>query len=195
MLWYSKSTDKAVSIMQEIKQKAADIAKNQLNLATYQIREIRPEDLPSPSANDFVVGVAANQATTTVTRKVQSNSLVIIAGFYCPDVNNNVLGIESTDLEQPYDVSLGHGAGAPILKHVWFSRGTELIRKWPLCPVYADEDGACVTEGYVIYYPDDVINIVFYAKDQMTIDQISQTWYLGISLLPPGGLRSTEAST
>lgn len=192
MLWYSKSTDKAVSIMQEIKQKAADIARNQLNLATYQIREIRPEDLPAPSANDFIVGIAANQATQVVTRKINSNSLLIIAGFYCPDVNNNIVGIDSTDLEQPYDVTGGHGV--PILKHVWFYRGTELIRKWPLCPVYADEDGACVTEGYVIYYPDDVATIYFYAKDQMTVDQISQTWFLGIALLPPGGIRATEPS-
>ena len=50
MLWYSGKTDKAVSIMQEIKQKAVDIAKAQLNLATYQIREIRPEDLPSQAS-------------------------------------------------------------------------------------------------------------------------------------------------
>ena len=193
MLWYNKRTDKAVSVMQEVKQKAADIAKTQLNLATYQIREIRPEDLPSPSANDFIIGIAANQATRRVTRKVQSNSLVIIAGFYCPDVKNNIHGIESTDLEQPYDVTAG--LGVPILKHVWFYRGTELIRKWPLCPVYADADAACVTEGYIIYYPDDVIDIYFYAKDQKTTDQLSQTWYLGISLLPPGGTRSTESVT
>jgi len=191
MLWFSKSTVKAVSIMQEVKQKLADIAKNQLNLATYQIREIRPEDLPSPSVTDFIVGIAANATRRQVQRVMQSNSVLIIAGFYCPDVKNNISYIASTDLEQPYDVTAGYGV--PILKHVWFYRGTELIRKWPLCPVYADEDGACVTEGYVIYYPDDVVNIYFYAKDIMTIDQISQTWYLGAVLLPPGGTQITQA--
>lgn len=187
MLWFSKKTDKAVSIMQEIKQKAADIAKNQLNLATYQIREIRPEDLPSPSANDFIVGFAANTATRTVIRKVQSNSIVIIAGFYAPDVKNNISLIDPTgtgdSLEQPYDVIWGHGRAT--VKHVWFYRGTDLIRKWPLCPAFADEDGAVVTEGYVIYYPDDVIHIIFYAKDVLTIEQLSQLWYLGIVLTPP----------
>ena len=196
MLWFSKKTDKAVSIMQEIKQKAADIAKNQLNLATYQIREIRPEDIPSPSVNDFIVGFAANAATRRVTRKVQSNSIVIIAGFYAPDVKNNISFIDPTgtgdSLEQPYDVTSGYGRAT--VKHVWFYRGTELIRKWPLCPAFADEDAAVVTEGYIIYYPDDVMDIYFYVKDQMTVEQISQLWYLGICLLPPGAIRATEAS-
>ena len=196
MLWFSKKTDKAVSIMQEIKQKAADIAKNQLNLATYQIREIRPEDLPSPSANDFIVGFAANTATRRVVRKVQSNSIVIIAGFYAPDVKNNISLIDPTgtgdSLEQPYDVTWGYGRAT--VKHVWFYRGTDLIRKWPLCPAFADEDAAVVTEGYVIYYPDDVIDIIFYCKDVITVEQLSQLWYLGIVLTPPGAIRATEAS-
>jgi len=193
MLWYSSKTDKAVSVMQEVKQMAVDIAVNQLRLAQYQIREIRPEDLPSPSTTDFTVTVAANQASRTITRKIQSNSLIIIAGFYCPDVKNNITGILPTaplTAGQPFDVTLGHGN--PILKHVYLSRGTELIRRWPLCPVYADDDGAKVTEGYVIYYPDDVATIQFFAKEQATIDQVSQTWYLGIALLPPGGTNATE---
>ena len=192
MLWYSVRTAKAVSVMQEIKQMAVDIAVNQLRLAQYQIREIRPEDLPSPSVVDFTVTIAANAASRVVIRRLQSNSLIIIAGFYCPDVKNNIQGIlpTGTDEEpQPFEVTLG--TGNPILKHVWFTRGTELIRRWPLCPVYADADGAKVTEGYVIYYPDDVARIEFFAKDQATIDQVSQTWYLGIALLPPGGTTAT----
>ncbi len=200
MLWYSVRTAKAVTVMQEIKQMAVDIAVNQLRLAQYQIREIRPEDLPSPSVVDFTVTIAANAASRVVVRRLQSNSLIIIAGFYCPDVKNNITGILPTELTaghegeetypQPFEVTLGHGN--PILKHVWFTRGTELIRRWPLCPVYADADGAKVTEGYVIYYPDDVAIIQFFAKDQATIDQVSQTWYLGVSLLPPGGTTATE---
>jgi hypothetical protein len=193
MLWYSGKTDKAVSIMQEIKQKAVDIAKAQLNLATYQIREIRPEDLPSPSVNDFAIGIAAGQATRNVTRKVSSNSIIIIAGIYAPDVKNNMNYTTGTALEQPWTITAGFGI--PTLKHIWFFRGTELIRKWPLCPVYADEDAKCVTEGYIIYYPDDVINIFWYAKEQMTVDQISQDWYLGIALLPPGATSATIAQT
>lgn len=193
MLWYSGKTDKAVSIMQEIKQKAVDIAKAQLNLATYQTREIRPEDLPSPSVNDFAIGIAAGQATRNVIRKVSSNSIIIIAGIYAPDVKNNMNYITGTALEQPWTVTTGFGM--PTLKHVWFYRGTELIRKWPLCPAYADEDGKVVTEGYIIYYPDDVINIFWYAKEQMTVDQISQDWYLGIVLLPPGATSATTAQT
>jgi len=193
MLWYSGKTDKAVSIMQEIKQKAVDIAKAQLNLATYQIREIRPEDLPSPSVNDFAIGIAAGQATRNVLRKVSSNSIIIIAGVYAPDVKNNMNYITGTALEQPWTIAAGFGI--PTLKHVWFFRGTELIRKWPLCPAYADEDGKVVTEGYVIYYPDDVISIFWYAKEQMTVDQISQDWYLGICLLPPGATSATIAQT
>ena len=196
MLWYSVRTDKAVSVMQEVKQMAVDIAVNQLRLAQYQIREIRPEDLPSPSTVDFTVTVAANQASRTVTRRVLSNSVIIIAGFYCPDVKNNITGILPTGTEthpQPFEVTLG--TGNPVLKHVWFSRGTELIRRWPLCPVYADADGAKVTEGYVIYYPDDVAIIQFFAKEQQTIAQVSQTWYLGVALLPPGAQNSTELVT
>ena len=179
--------------MQEVKQMAVDIAVNQLRLAQYQIREIRPEDLPSPSTTDFTVTVAANAASRTVTRKIQSNSLIIIAGLYCPDVRNNITGILPTaplTAGQPFDVTLG--TGNPILKHVYLSRGTELIRRWPLCPVYADGDGAKVTEGYVIYYPDDVATIQFFVKEIATIDQVSQTWYLGIALLPPGGTNATE---
>lgn len=194
MLWYPLRSDKAVSVMQEIKQKAADIATNQLNLASYQIREIRPEDLPSPSTTDFTITIAANAATRTVTRRVNSNSLLIICGFSCPDVRNNISGILPTaplTAGQPFTVTAG--TGVPILKHVWVTIGTELIRKWPFCEVYASEDGAMVTEGYIIAYPDDVIELVFYAKDQATIDQVSQTWYIGVSLLPPGATRATEA--
>jgi len=189
--------------MQEIKQMAVDIAVNQLRLAQYQIREIRPEDLPSLSTVDFTVGVAANQTSVTVRRRVLSNSIIIIAGFYCSDVKNNMRGILPTGLTpedepdptdpQPFILTVGHGK--PVFKHVYFSRGTELIRRWPLCPVYADSDGAKVTEGYVIYYPDDVARIDFFSKDQLTIAQISQTWYLGIALLPPGAQTATEAVT
>lgn len=193
MLWYSGDTDKAVSVMQEIKQKAVDIAKTQLNLATYQLREIRPDDLPSPSTIDFTVYFAAASATRTVNRRMNSNSILIIAGIYAPDVKNNITRIASTGGEQPFDVTAG--LGVPIVKMIWLSRGTELIRKWPICPVYADEDGKCVTEGYVIYYPDDVVNIVWYAKDVMTHDQISQCWYLGVTLLPPGSTSATTAVT
>ena len=192
MLWYSARTAKAVSVMQEIKQMAVDIAVNQLRLAQYQIREIRPEDLPTPSTTDFTVTVAAGSPSVTVTRRMQSNSLIIIAGFYCPDVRNNMSGITPTaplTAGQPFTVTLG--AGMPILKHVYLSRGTELIRRWPLCPVYADQDAAKVTEGYVIYYPDDVAIIQFFAKEQSTLDQVSQTWYLGIALLPPGATTAT----
>lgn len=194
MLWYPLRTAKAVSVMQEIKQLAVDIAVNQLRLAQYQLREIRPEDIPSPSTTDFTVTVAANQASRQIVRKVQSNSLIIIAGLYCPDVRNNITGILPTaplTAGQPFTVTLG--TGNPILKHVHIFRGTELIRRWPLCPVYAGAEAACVTEGYVIFYPDDVMDIRFYAKDQATIDQVSQTWYLGITLLPPGGTSATEA--
>lgn len=194
MLWYPLRTAKAVSVMQELKQKAADIATNQLNLATYQIREIRPEDLPSPSTTDFTVTIAANSATRTVTRRLLSNSLLIICGFSCPDVKNNITSILPTaplTAGQPFTVTLGHGAAT--LKHVWITIGTELIRKWPFCEVFASEDAACITEGYVIAYPDDVIQFVFYAKEQATIDQVSQTWYIGIALLPPGAVRATEA--
>ena len=194
MLWYSVRTEKAVSVMQEIKQMAVDIAVNQLRLAQYQIREIRPEDLPSTSTVDFTISVAANAASRTITRRILSNSVIIIAGFYCPDVRNNMTGILPTGTDahpQPFEVTLG--TGNPVLKHVWFSRGTELIRRWPLCPVYADQDAAKVTEGYVIYYPDDVAIIQFFVKEQQTIAQISQTWYLGICLLPPGAQTATEA--
>ena len=191
MLWYSGDTDKAVSIMQEIKQKAADIAKTQLQLATYQIREIRPEDLPSPSVNDFAVDIAAGSATRTVTRKVSSNSIIIIAGIYAPDVKNNMNYIVGVSHEQPWTVT--EGFGVPTLKHVWFYRGTELIRKWPLCPAYADENAKVVTEGYIIYYPDDVVQVIWYAKEQKTVDQISQDWYLGVCLLPPGATQATIA--
>ena len=193
MLWYSGNSDKAISIMQEIKQKAVDIAKAQLNLATYQIREIRPEDLPSPSVNDFAVDIAAGQATRRVTRKVSSNSIVIIAGIYAPDVKNNMNHITSIAHEQPWTVTAGFGM--PTLKHIWFYRGTELIRKWPLCPVYAEETAKAITEGYIIYYPDDVIDIYWYVKAQMTVDQVSQDWYIGICLLPPGATQATIAVT
>jgi len=193
MLWYSAETEKAVSIMQEIKQKAVDIAKTQLNLATYQLREIRPEDLPSPSVNDFTVYVAAGAATRRVIRKVSSNSIIIIAGIYAPDVKNNMNTMTGVGAEQPYVTTLGWGN--PMLKHIWLFRGTELIRKWPLCPVYADENAAKITEGYVIYYPDDVVDIFWYVKEQLTVDQISQCWYLGVALLPPGATSATTAVT
>jgi hypothetical protein len=99
--------------------------------------------------------------------------------------------IQSVAHEQPWTTTLGYGN--PTLKHIWFYRGTELIRKWPLCPVYADEDAKCITEGYIIYYPDDVVDIYWYVKEQLTIDQVSQDWYLGICLLPPGSTQATIA--
>lgn len=185
MLWFGSRTDKAVSVMQEIKQLAVDIAVNQLRLAQYQLREIRPEDLPSPSTVNFTITVAANQIFVRIQRQVQSNSLIIIAGFYCPDVKINMQAFDGTTL------TLGNGN--PVLHRVNISRGTELIRRWPLDPVYADEDGAKVTEGYVIYYPDDVVDMSFFAEVTSTVDQVSKSWYLGVTLLPPGADRATIA--
>lgn len=183
MLWYPLGTDKAQTVMQEMKDKAVDVARTQLGLANYQIREIRPEDLPSPSTVNFTITIAAGLATLTVTRVIQSNSILIVGGFYAPDVFNNRDGIiEGT-------------VGEPILHMVWISRGTELIRKWPLCPVFPMNNTGAVTEGYCIFYPEDVAQFVFYAKATATVDQVSQCWYLGVCLLPPGSVTATRAAT
>lgn len=185
MLWFELECDKAVSVMQEIKQKAMDIAVRQLNLASYEMREIRPEDLPSPSTTDFFITVAAGTAFLQVLRRVNSQSLVIICGFYAPDVvNNNQIQIgTNTDFS------------VPVLKHVHCYRGTNLLHKWPLKPIYATKDHAAITEGYMIFYPEDVIDLRFYAQNTMTVDQQSEVWYIGIVLLPPGATTATAAAT
>lgn len=181
MLWYPERTDKAVSIEQEIKVVALEIAKNQLKLTSYELREIRPDDLPSPSTVDPFITVAAGTAFLQVRRKVSSNSLVIIAGFYADDVGDN----------NPHSC---HTCGSiPVLKYVHVYRGTNLEHNWPLKPLYAFEDHAGVTEGYMIYFPDDVIDLRFYAEDTLTVDQESWTWYKGLALVPPGSITATEA--
>lgn len=183
MLWYVQETDKAVSIEQEIKNVAVEIAKNQLKLTSYEIREIRPDDLPSPSTVDPFITVAAGAAFRQVRRKVASNSLVIIAGFYADDVGDN-------------NPDSCHTCGSiPILKFVHVYRGTNLEHNWPLKPIYAFVNRAAVTEGYMIYFPDDVIDLRFYAEQTLTVDQESWTWYKGLVLLPPGGISATESVT
>ena len=192
MLWYSIGHASYESLANEIKQKAVDIAKAQLNLATYTIREIRPEDLPSPSVNNFVIACPAAATSVTVTRKISSNSLLIVAGFYAPDVKNNQNLITGT-LGEALNVTLGFGN--PVFMHVHVTRGTELIRRWPLCPVYADEYAGKATSGYVIFYPDDVAIFRFWVKETQSYEQVSQLWYLGIVLTPPGSTSATTLAT
>lgn len=180
MLWYPEETEKSQTIEQEIKNVAIQVAKNQLKLTSYEVREIRPDDIPSPSTVDFFITVAAASAFRHVRRKVSSNSLVIIAGFYITDVPNN--NGECGTPDNP----------CPILKHVDVYRGTNLEHRWPLKPISAFRNHAGVTEGYMIYYPDDVIDLWFYAQQTLTVDQESETWYKGLVIVPPGAISATE---
>ena len=142
MLWYTIETSTAQSLVSQLKSKLVELTQTTLRLRTYDLREIRPEDL---GLSQFGIDYGGS-TTKTIKVKVNSNSLLGIAG---------VIGTSETKTTE-----------------VDIKKGNELVAKLYVAPVKDVANCQLVAPAFRIYEPDDVIELTFKASAATDLDPV-----------------------